>query len=57
MAGQNKLIRGTSRATQSEPTELQDALQVSEPHLDLLALMPRSLEALGTSTTLADFGD
>ena len=38
--GQNKLILGTSRATQSEPTELQDALQVCEPHLDLLALMP-----------------
>jgi hypothetical protein len=38
--GQNKLILGTSRAAQSEPTELQDALQVCEPHLDLLALMP-----------------
>ena len=39
-SGQNKLILGASRATQSEPTELQDALQVCEPHLDLLALMP-----------------
>jgi hypothetical protein len=38
--GQDKLILGTSRATQSEPAELQDALQVCEPHLDLLALMP-----------------
>jgi hypothetical protein len=38
-SGQNKLILGASRATQSEPTELQDALQVREPHLDLLALM------------------
>ena len=37
--GQNKLVLGASRATQSEPTELQDALQVCEPHLDLLALM------------------
>jgi hypothetical protein len=37
------------RATQSEPTELQDALQVCKPHLDLLALMPRPLEALGSS--------
>jgi hypothetical protein len=29
------IILGTSRAAQSEPTELQDALQVCEPHLDL----------------------
>jgi hypothetical protein len=43
------LILGTSRAAQSEPTELQDALEVCEPHLDLLALMPGSLEVLGTS--------
>jgi hypothetical protein len=47
--GQDKLILGTSRATQSEPTELQDALQVCEPHLDLLALMPRPFESLGAS--------
>jgi hypothetical protein len=38
---QNELILRTSRATQSEPAELQDALQVDEPHLDFLALMPR----------------
>jgi hypothetical protein len=37
--GQNKLILGASRATQSEAAEPQDALQVCEPHLDLLALM------------------
>jgi hypothetical protein len=37
------------RAAQSEPTKLQDALQVCEPHLDLLALTPRELEALGAS--------
>jgi hypothetical protein len=36
--GQNKLILGTTRATQSQPTEPQDALQVCEPHLDLVAL-------------------
>jgi hypothetical protein len=36
--GQNKLILGTSRAAQSEPTELQDSLQMCEPHLDLFAL-------------------
>jgi hypothetical protein len=46
---QNKLILCTSRATQSEPTELQDALQVCEPHLDLLALVPRPFEVLGAS--------
>src|ERR1700722_19202993 len=46
--GQNKLILGTSRAAQSESTELQDALQVCESHLDLFALMPRPLEALGS---------
>ena len=45
--GQNKLILGTSRATQSEPTKPQDALQVCEPHLDLLALTSRLLEAIG----------
>jgi hypothetical protein len=45
--GQNKLILGASRATQSEPTELQDALQVGEPHLDLLALPTRLLKAFG----------
>jgi hypothetical protein len=36
-------------AAQSKPTEPQDALQVREPHLDLLALTPRLLEALGAS--------
>ena len=47
--GKNELILGTSRAAQSKPTELQDALQVCEPHLDLFALVPRPLEALGAS--------
>jgi hypothetical protein len=36
--GQNKLVLGASWTTQSKPTQLQDALQVREPHLDLLAL-------------------
>src|SRR3954467_8438598 len=40
---------GASWATQSKPTEPQDALQVCKPHLDLLALAPRLLEALGAS--------
>jgi hypothetical protein len=46
---QNKLILGASWATQSQSTEPQDALQVCEPHLDLLALPSRLLEALGAS--------
>ena len=37
-SGQNELILGASWASQTKPTELQDALQVREPHLDLLAL-------------------
>jgi hypothetical protein len=45
--GQNELILGASRATQSKPTEPQDTLEMCEPHLDLLALTPRLLEALG----------
>ena len=36
--GQNKFVLGASWTTQSKPTELQDTLQVCEPHLDLLAL-------------------
>ena len=47
--GQNKLILRALWAAQSKPTEPQDALQVCEPHLDLLALTPRELEALGAS--------
>src|ERR1700751_3605334 len=46
---QNKLILGTPRPTQSEPAELEDALQVREPHLDLLALTSRLLKALNAS--------
>jgi hypothetical protein len=34
-----KLVLSASWTTQSKPTELQDALQVREPHLDLLALI------------------
>jgi hypothetical protein len=36
-----------SRAAQSKPIEPQDALQVGEPHLNLLTLAPRLFEALG----------
>jgi len=52
--GQNKLILGASRTTQSKSTEPQDALQVCEPHLDLLALTSRLLEALGASERSGD---
>ena len=47
--GQNKLIPGAWWTTQSKSAELQDALQVRKPHLDLLALTSRYLEALGAS--------
>ena len=33
--GQHELILGASWTTQLKPAELQDALQVREPHLDL----------------------
>ena len=39
--GQNELILGASWTAQSKPAELQDALEVRKPHLDLLALAPR----------------
>jgi len=44
---QNKFVLGASWTTQSKPAELQNALQVREPHLDLLPLMSRLLKALG----------
>ena len=44
---QNKLILRASWTTKSKPTEPQDALQVREPHLDLLALAARLFKALG----------
>src|ERR1700712_3861259 len=47
--GQNKLILGGSWTTQSKSAEFQDALKVRKPHLDLLALTSRCLEALGAS--------
>jgi len=39
--GKDKFVLGTSWTTQSQAAELQDALEVCEPHLDLLALAPR----------------
>jgi hypothetical protein len=38
--GKNELVLGTSWATQSKSVEPQDALQMREQHLDLLALQP-----------------
>src|SRR5258708_39494802 len=46
--GQNKLILGASRAAQSKPVQPQDALEVCKPHLDLLTLTSRLLEAVCT---------
>ena len=46
---ENELVLGASRAPQSKPSEPQDALEVREPHLDLLTLAPRLIEALGAS--------
>src|SRR5450756_1115000 len=46
---QDKLVLGASWTTQSQPTELQDAFEVREPHLDLLALASRLLKALGAN--------
>jgi hypothetical protein len=51
---QNKLVLSTSWTTQSKPTELQDALQMCEPHLDLLPLTPRLFKALGTGERPGD---
>ena len=45
---------GPPRAAQSKPTEPQDAFQVGEPHLDLLALAARLLEALGAGERPGD---
>jgi hypothetical protein len=47
MAAKQTQSLGASRTTQSATTELQYALQVREPHLDLLALMSRLLKTLG----------
>ncbi len=54
MAARTNSSRGASRTSQSKPTKPQDALQVREPHLDLLALAPRLLEALGASERPGD---
>lgn len=51
---QNKLILGASWATKPKPTKPQDALQVREPHLDLLALAAGPLKALGASERSGD---
>ena len=52
--GKNKLVLGASWTTQSKPAELQDALQVRKPHLDLLPLTSRLLKALGTGERPGD---
>jgi hypothetical protein len=52
--GQNELILGASWATKSKPTEPQDALQMCEPHLDLLPLTPRLFKVLGANERSGD---
>ncbi|MBB4381754.1 hypothetical protein GGD61_006442 [Bradyrhizobium sp. SBR1B] len=45
----NKLVLGASWTAESEPAELEDALEVRKPHLDFLSLTSRLLKALGAS--------
>jgi hypothetical protein len=52
--GQNKFILGASWTAESKPAELQDALEVRKPHLDLLALAPRLLKVLGANERSGD---
>jgi hypothetical protein len=40
----------SARSAQSQPAKSQDALQMSEQHLDTLALAARSLEGLRSRT-------
>ena len=51
---QNELILGAPWTTQSKPFEFQDALQVCEPHLDLLPFTSRLLKAVGASERPGD---
>ena len=51
---QNKFILGASWTTQSKSAELQDALQVRKPHLELLALTSRLLKIFGASERPGD---
>jgi hypothetical protein len=48
-SGLHKLILGASRTAKPKLTKPEDALQVRESHLDLLALASRLLKALSTS--------
>ena len=45
--GEVELVPRPIRTAQSEPVELQDALEMREQHLDLFALTPRGLIGLG----------
>ena len=45
--GEKELVTGTARASQSQPVEAQDALEVGEQHLDLLSLTPRGRISVG----------
>src|SRR5690348_3170890 len=45
--GEEELVLCAAGPSQSQPVELQDALQVREQHLDLLPLAPRGLVGRG----------
>ena len=45
--GEVELVSGTVRASEPEPVELQDALEMGEQHLDLLPLSPGGVVGLG----------
>jgi hypothetical protein len=51
---QNKLVLGAPWTTTPKSTKPEDALQVCEPHLDLLALAARLFKALGAGERSGD---
>jgi hypothetical protein len=45
--GEQELVLRAARITEAEPTELEDALEMGEQHLDPLTLVPGLLEGWG----------
>ena len=54
MAARRELVSGTARAAQAQPVEAQDAFEVRELHLDLLAISPRLRVGLGAGQRSRD---
>ena len=52
--GEQELVAGAAGAAQPQPIELQDALEVGEQHLDLLALVARALEGRRVGQSAGD---